>query len=199
MREPFPLRPVVEGLCGLGARPCTQPLGAVVGALRPLLPEIAGALPPQPAALGDPGAERHQIFRALRELLAALGPTLCILEDMHWADESTLEFLAFLILDPPEQLSLVLTHRSEELPSPLPALAAGLPRHARHATIPISPLSVEEVGRLARGLLQTSALSQELIRHLHDQTGGIPFALEEVLRLHRGQLELVDGWSGWRR
>lgn len=196
MREPFPLAPVVEGLCRLGARPPAQPLGAVVGALRPLLPEIADVLPVQPAALGDPGAERHQIFRALRELLAALGPTVCVLEDLHWADESTLDFVAFLALDPPEQLSLVLTYRSEELSSSasLAALAAGLPRHVRHATIQVPPLSVEEVGRLSCALLRTGALSEELVRHLHDQTAGVPFALEEVVRLHRGQLELVDGW-----
>ncbi len=196
MREPFPLAPVVEGLCGLGTKPPTQSLSAVVGALRPLLPEIADVLPAQPAALGDPRAQRHQIFRALRELLAALGPTVCILEDLHWADESTLDFVAFLVSDPPEHLSLMLTYRSEELPlsSSLPALPAGLPPHVRHATIRVSPLSVEEVGRLSCALLKTSALSEELVRHLHDQTAGIPFALEEVVRLHRGQLELVDGW-----
>lgn len=196
MREPFPLAPVVEGLCGLGAKPPTQPLSAVVGALRPLLPEIAHLLPAQSAALGDPRAERHQVFRALRELLTALGPTVCVLEDLHWADENTLEFVAFLALDPPEQLSLVLTYRSEELPSSssLAALAAGLPRHVRHVTIRVSPLSVEDVGRLSCALLRTSALSDELVRHLHAQTAGIPFAVEEVVRLHRGQLELVDGW-----
>lgn len=196
MREPFPLGPVVEGLCALGTKPPVQPLGAVVGALRPLLPEIADALPPQPAALGDARAERHRIFRALRELFAALGPTVCVLEDLHWADESTLEFVWFLVRDPPEQLSLVLTYRGEELPpsSPLPALPASLPRHVRQATIQLSPLSVAEVGRLSCALLETSELPEELVRHLHDQTAGIPFALEEVVRLHGDQLELVDGW-----
>lgn len=196
MREPFPLGPVVEALCAIGSSMPRSSLSPVVGALQPVLPELADVLPPRPAPLGDARAERHRIFRALRELLAAFGPLVCVLEDLHWVDESTLEFLEFLACDPPRDVALVLTYRSDELPavSSLPALAAGLPAHARHETIHVPPLSVEEVGRLCCLLLETSAVSQELAQHLHDQTAGIPFALEEVVRLHRGQLELVDGW-----
>ncbi len=122
VREPFFLGPVVEALCGLERRELRRPLSPVVGALRPLLPELEEVLPPQPAAIGDPRAERHRIFRALRDLLAALGPAVCVLEDLHWADESTLELLTFLLTDPPEELSLVVTVRSEDLPS-VPAYA----------------------------------------------------------------------------
>ncbi|MGI8622215.1 MAG: ATP-binding protein [Solirubrobacteraceae bacterium] len=196
LREPFPLGPVVEALCGLSARPAGRPLSPVVGALQPILPELADLLPAQPVPIGDPRAERHRIFRALRELLAAFGPTVCVLEDLHWADESTLEFLAFLVSDPPEELSLLITHRAEDLPpvSSLPGLTTSLPTHVGHATIRVPPLSVDEVGRLARSLLESGGVSRELAQHLHDQTAGIPFALEELVRLHRGQLELVDEW-----
>jgi len=197
MREPFPLGPVVEALCSLGSRPPRSALSPVVGALQPLLPELADVLPPRPAPLGDARAERHRIFRALRELLAAFGRSVCVLEDLHWADESTLEFLEFLACDPPRDVALILTYRSDELPtvSSLPSLAAGRSAHGvRATTIHVAPLSVEEVERLSCVLLETSAVSLELAQHLHDQTGGLPFAVEEVVRLHRGQLELVDGW-----
>jgi predicted ATPase len=40
---------------------------------------------------------------------------VCVLEDLHWADGETLEFLSFLLSEPPRQLALVLTYRSEEL------------------------------------------------------------------------------------
>ncbi|HWC27060.1 MAG TPA: AAA family ATPase [Solirubrobacteraceae bacterium] len=196
MREPFPLGPVVEALCALGSSAPRSAFSPVVGALAPVMPELASMLPPRPAPLGDARAERHRIFRALRELLAGFGPVVCVLEDLHWADESTLEFLEFLACDPPRDVVLVLTYRSDELPavSSLPALAAALPAHVRRATIDVPPLSVEEVGRLCCALLATSGVSQELAQHLHEQTAGIPFAVEEVVRLHRGQLELVDGW-----
>ena len=196
LREPFSLGPIIEALCGLDRHRLRRPLSSVVGALRPVLPELEDVLPPQPASMGDPRAERHRVFRALRELLAAFGPAVCVLEDLHWADESTLEFLTFFVADPPEELSLVATFRSEDLPSvsSVPALAASLATHMGHATIRVPPLSVEEVGRLSCALLETDTVSAELARHLHDQTAGIPFAIEEVVRLHRGQLELLDGW-----
>jgi len=196
LREPFFLGPIIEALCGLDRRRLRRPLSPVVGALRPVLPELEEALPPQPAAVGDPRAERHRIFRALRELLAALGPAVCVLEDLHWADESTLELLTFLLTDPPEELSLVVTVRSEDLPSvsAFAALDAGPGAQVHRATIRVPPLSVDEVGRLSCALFQTGTVSAELAAHLHEQTAGIPFAIEEVVRLHRGQLELLDAW-----
>jgi len=196
LREPFPLGPVIEALCGVGAQPPGCHLSPLVGALQPVLPELAELLPPQPAPLDDPRAQRHRIFRALRELLAALGPVICVLEDLHWADESTLEFLAFLVCDPPAELSLVGTYRGADLPptSSLPALCAGVPAHVRRATVHVPALSVDEVGRLSCALLQTSAVTAELAQHLHNQTAGIPFVLEEVVRLRRDQLARVDGW-----
>jgi len=196
LREPFSLGPVVEALCGLDPGRLRRPLGPVAGALRPVLPELEEVLPAPPASMGDPRAQRHRIFRGLRELLAALGPAVCVLEDLHWGDESTLEFLSFLVADPPPELSLVVTFRSEDLPSvsTFPALLTGLRTPMRHATIGVPPLSVDEVGRLACALIGTDAVSPDLACHLHDQTAGIPFAIEEVVRLHRGQLELLDGW-----
>ncbi len=196
LREPFSLGPVIEALCGLDRERLHRPLSPVVGALRPVLPELEDVLPAQPASTGDPRAERHQIFRALRELLAALGPAVCVLEDLHWADESTLELLAFLVADPPEELALVVTFRNDDLPSAsaFPALATGFGTAMRQATIRVPPLSVDEVGQLSCALLEAVTVTAELAAHLHDQTAGIPFAIEEVVRLHRGQLELLDGW-----
>ena len=196
LREPFPLGAVVEALCAIGSHTPRSALSPVVGALAPLLPELSELLPPRPPALGDVRAERHRTFRALRELLGAFGPIVCVLEDLHWADESTLEFLEFLASDPPGELTLIATWRSDEPPTvaTLPALQARLHAGAGHVTIRVAPLSVHEVERLACTLLDTSAIARELARHLHDQTGGIPFAVEEVVRLHHGQLKLVDGW-----
>lgn len=50
---------------------------------RPTSP--GGPIPPETSA---PSATR--IFRALRELLGAFGECVCVLEDLHWADEGTL-------------------------------------------------------------------------------------------------------------
>ncbi|MDQ4047769.1 MAG: AAA family ATPase, partial [Actinomycetota bacterium] len=199
LREPFLLGPVIEALRGAGTTPPDRPLSPVVGALQPLLPELADMLPPEPRRIGDPRAERHRIFRALRELLGALGPTVCVLEDLHWADEGTLEFLAFLLSQPPESVSLVLTYRGEDLPaqSSLGALTSCLPREVQHATIRLAALSVSQVGELVCALLKTASVSDELTSYLHGLTGGIPFTLEEVVRLLRDR-DQAGGASAWR-
>lgn len=197
LREPFLLGPVVEALRDAGDHPPRGVLGPVVGALRPLLPELAGVLPPEPPPLWDARAERHRVFRALRELLGAFGPTLCVLEDLHWADEGTLEFLSFLLSRPPPELALVVTYRTEELPavSPLPALRSLIRDDTVHLAIELPPLTVDGVSRLVCAILETDAISGEFARELHQRTAGIPFAVEEVLRLLRdqGQLHGAEG------
>lgn len=197
LREPFPLGPVVEALRGADTLPSSLRLSPVAGALRPLLPELADGLPAEPGPIGDPRAERHQIFRALRELLRALGPTVCVLEDLHWADDGTIEFLAFLMAEPPESLCLVLTFRGEELPSssPLSGLTSCLPRGTLESRLVLEPLTVDEASALIGALLDAESVSRELASQLHKLTAGIPFALEELVRLlvDQDRLDLYDG------
>ncbi len=199
LREPFLLGPLVEALRGAGPEPPIRALNPVAGALRPLLPELAGFLPPEPPPIDDPRAQRHRTFRGMVELIAAFGPTVCVLEDLHWADEGTLELLTFLLSQPPQGLSLVMTYRSEDLPpsSPLAVLSESLAKDVLEARIELQPLSIEELTGLVRALLGTSSVSDELATHLYDQTAGVPFALEEVVRLlrDRAQLKLVDRWQ----
>ncbi len=192
LREPFFLGPVVEALRAAGHVPLCRPLSPVAGAVAPLLPELADLLPRAPAPIGDAGVDRHQIFRALRELLGAFGPTVCVLEDLHWADEGTLELLAFLLSQPPEDLALVLTYRGDELPrsSPLPGLASSLSSDALTSAIELPALGLEEVRRLVCAILETDAVSEAAAGYLHEQTAGIPLALEEVLRLLRDRDQL---------
>ncbi len=195
MRDPFPLGPVIEALQGTG-QPPSAPLSAVVGTVRPLLPELGRHLPRRPPPLDDPQAERHRVFRGLRELLGALGPTVCVLEDLHWADEGTLEFLQFLALNQPETLMLVLTHRSKE-PGRSPWAHAPLARSSAatsKAIVELASLSRKEVRRLVSAILDTEDVSEEFARSLHARTGGIPFFVEEVVGLlrERGEAALVN-------
>jgi DNA-binding CsgD family transcriptional regulator len=191
LSEPFPLGPVVEAL--REAIPTPGGLNPVVGALRPLLPELAARLPAHPGPLGDRRAERHRLFRAVRELLDSLGPTVLVLEDLHWADHTTEELLSFLVPQLPRRLALVCTYRREDLSesSPLPRLAtpssgtAGL-------RLTLRPLDRGEVRELARTILENGDISPEFSDYLFECSGGLPFAVEEVLRLLEGRDELVQ-------
>ena len=198
--EPFPLGPVLEAL--RNAEPARTRLSPVTGVLQPLLPELASLLPETPEPLADSAAERHRIFRAMRELIGALGRSVLVLEDLHWADDQTAEFLRFLSPELPEQVTLVCTYRREELgaASPLYSLAARLPDEIRRLELTLGPLGREQVRALAGVTLATEAISDELVEHLYQVSAGLPFAVEEVLRLlENGDDPVRRGAVGFRR
>ena len=197
LSEPFPLGPLLEALHGARV-PAHLP--AVVGALRPLLPELTG-LPETPPALGDPGAERHRVFRGLLALLAASGPCLLVIEDLHWADQPTLEFLRFLVLQPPPGLAVVCTYRREDVAdrSSLFRLDAQLPAMRATGRIVLEPLGQDEVGELVRTILGTAEVSEAFAEYLFQRTAGLPFAVEEILLLLRQRRELVYQQGMWVR
>lgn len=200
-QDPFPFGPVVEALRGLGSEVPSDSLNPVVGALRPLVPELASQLPLLPETLGSPSVERHRLVRALHELFIALGPTVLVLEDVHWADPATVELIEYLVKHPSPGLALILTCRREELdPSaPIFALAARVSVDASRQTVSLLPLDREEVRDLARAMLAPGEVSEQLVDELYAWTAGIPFALEEVIQLlsDREQLLLRDGC--WER
>jgi len=185
LREPFLLAPIVEAFQDLRTKLPRLLLGPVGGALRSLLPELAPMLPEDHAPRGDYTAERHRVFRALRELFGALGPTICVLEDLQWADDVTLEFLEFLLPGVPEELVIVVTYRGDEVPpaSPLARLAARRAPGASQTTIELRSLSDDEVRALVRAVLGSEQVSEEFARCLRARTAGVPFAVEEVMRL----------------
>jgi DNA-binding CsgD family transcriptional regulator len=197
--EPFPLGPVLEALRSAG--PGRTRLSPVTGVLRPLLPELAPLLPESPEPLPDRIAERHRLFRALREFLAALGHSVLVLEDLHWADEQTSEFLRFLCPQLPPELTLVCTYRREEVSasSALLSLAAHLPSQVTRLDLELLPLDREEVRALAEEILGAEEISDEFAGYLFQGSGGLPFAVEEVLRLLENRNDLIQRKGAWVR
>lgn len=191
LREPMPFAPVVDALRGLGEI-LPANLSPVTGALRPLLPELANQLPPALDPLGEPGTERHRLFRAVRETLRAIGPAALVLEDLHWVDSGTCDLLRFLISQMPDDLVLVLTYRGEAAnPCRTFATSVRLPPHVASTELTLAPLSQSDVRRMAAEILATPDVSTDFAAHLHEHTMGIPFAVEELLRLMGGQKGFV--------
>jgi DNA-binding CsgD family transcriptional regulator/tetratricopeptide (TPR) repeat protein len=200
LRDPFPFGPVIEAIRGC-ADSLPSRLSPVTGVLRPLLPELAVELPPAPEPLGDPRAERHRLFRGVLELFQSLGPTVCVLEDLHWLDESTGELIRFLAAQLPPQLALILTFRREDVTesAPLLGVTSRLPRSALSVQLSLPPLDVAEVQELVESILKASDVSGEFAAYLHERTHGIPFAVEEVLRLLEDRRDLVRTDGRWTR
>ncbi len=120
-------------------------------------------------------ANREFIFAAaLNELERT--PTLVVFEDMHWADEATLDFLKYLGRRIQRaRAMLIVSYRDDEvgLRHPLRFVIGDLPRAATHR-MSLSPLSEPAVAQLARQAGQSSV-------GLHRITGGNPFFVTEAL------------------
>jgi DNA-binding CsgD family transcriptional regulator/tetratricopeptide (TPR) repeat protein len=121
------------------------------------------------------GAHRDQVFvAALDELERA--QTLVVLEDMHWADEATLDLLKYLGRRIHRTRSmLAVTYRNDEVGPrhPLNFVIGDLPR-ASTSRISLAALSERAVEQLATRAGRRST-------GLHSVTGGNPFFVTEVL------------------
>src|ERR1700748_2645033 len=116
--------------------------------------ELAATLSLRPGASEDPGLSRQQLFSRLLERLSAPNPlSLVVLEDLHWADEATLDFVRFLGRRIQRtRCLLIATHRDDEL-APTHLLRGVLGeltgKHAVRIHVPI--LSFRAVAHLAQG------------------------------------------------
>src|SRR5262249_6451997 len=119
----FPFAPVADVLRGYVAGRTPQGsadlLGTAAPVLLPLLPELVVRLPdlsPAPA-LAPEEAQRRIVHTVVQFLIDLAGqqPLLLVIEDLHWCDEASLEFLLMLarrIVDRP--VLLLLTYRDNE-------------------------------------------------------------------------------------
>src|SRR3954452_6042507 len=126
----------------------------------------------------DVDASRQRIFRALLdELTSTDQPTVLCVEDVHWADEATLDLLVFLASRLREtHLMLVLTYRNDGLAPdhPLRMTMGELGAHSSTRRIDLPPLSRATVTALAR----TAGVAED---ELYELTAGNPFLVTEVL------------------
>jgi len=158
--------------------------------LEPLAPSpeeqawIAGELARLVGA-GDVGGEREESFaawRAFLEAVAAQRPLVVVVEDLHWADGTLLEFLEQLVDWSSGVPLLVLCTARPELHELHPAWSGGK-RNA--TTISLSPLSSDDTARLIAALLERSVLSVETQQTLLERAGGNPLYAEQFVKMLR--------------
>ena len=200
MIEPFPLGPVVEGLRRLRPRLVDLELTPLAGALRPLFPEWADRLPPALEPMDDPAETRHRLLRALSELVDRLGVDVLVVEDAHWADAATLEWLLILTASGDLELSVVVTYRPSEVPAGSGVMRlTSRPLGTARVRIALMPLNVADTRRLVGSMLDTDAVSEQFAVFLHERTDGLPLAVEETIWMLRDRQEIVRHHDSWAR
>jgi tetratricopeptide (TPR) repeat protein len=181
----LPFAPLAQALRGLvrGLEPAA--LEQLVGPGRPLLARLLPELGPdqEPTSAGSWGQARlFEAFLALLERLANRSPTVLVVEDLHWADRSTLDLLAFLHRNLQAGLLLVLTYRSDELHRrhPLRPFLAELDRSGRADRLEVGPFGRLEVTELLAGILGTRP-DDQLTEQVYRRSEGNAFFAEELL------------------
>jgi DNA-binding CsgD family transcriptional regulator/tetratricopeptide (TPR) repeat protein/ribosomal protein L10 len=134
----------------------------------------------EPLAAALTGGDPREIGRALREELARVTATICVVEDCHWADEATLDVLAHVA----RRISglgsvLAVTFRDDELglDHRLRAVVGSIPSDDV-VRVPLEPLSSAAVAELAGADVDGEALFAA--------TGGNPFLVTEALAAGEG-------------
>lgn len=211
----LPYAPIVDLLRSVfvASPDAARHIAAGAPELRTLLPELAAWLPDAGPGLAlDAEHEKRRLFAALAGVftqLATTQPVLAIVEDVHWSDESSLEFLLYLARRLAAlPLLLVLTFRSDEIHEGLGRLLAALDRERLAAEIRLPCLSPADVGAMLRAIAEQRGgpagpdrlARTDFVAAVHELTEGNPFFVEEVLR----SLSAADGlgddvaWDGER-
>jgi DNA-binding CsgD family transcriptional regulator len=165
-------------------------LGAAGSSLAEILPEIAQRLPQCAAlpAIADPMQARFRLFDAMSgfwQRAAAEQPLLLILDNLHWADASSLRLLEFLAPDLASSPVLtVITYRDAELSRqhPLSGTLGELARQHGFERLRLGGLSRDETARMM-GLVGGGTVAPSLVDAIHAQTEGNPLFVAEMTRL----------------
>jgi tetratricopeptide (TPR) repeat protein len=180
----LPYAPIVEVLRTLLAELGPDAVRGLAGPWWPALAGLAPGLGAPPAS--PPGqAAQTQLFELLLGLLGRLAeqtPVALVVEDVHWADRSTRDLLAFLARNlRRERVLLVVTYRSDEPGHQrLRSWLAELDRGGRVERIELPRLDQAQTVAQLVGILG-AAPAAELVEAVFARSEGNPFFTEELL------------------
>jgi len=169
---------VARGRCRLQDRP----FGAFTGIYRelahdgapPLLREVFGTT-------DDKVWERYQVVSAFRELVVQRAPCVILLDDLERADPATVELLQYLVRNTleltREPVLFLLGHESPEA-----SVRRQLEGAAGVETWDLGPLDAAEVEELVLAVLDSTPASLALAQRIHQETGGSPAFVADMLR-----------------
>jgi DNA-binding SARP family transcriptional activator len=145
-----------------------------------LVPELGTPPTPSLDGLGAQARFLDGVSRTLLEAMTGPRPGVLLVDDVHWADSSSLDVLAYLAHRlGGRPVLLVLTWRPEETPAshPVRRILAEAVRDGLGGSILLDRLGREEVAELAA----TAGAAPELAGRLYEETGGLPLFVVEYL------------------
>jgi class 3 adenylate cyclase/predicted ATPase len=179
---------------GAGHEEAAHALGLLVG-----LPFIDS--PYIGALRHDPAQVKGRAYVVSRELFAIMRaelPIIVLLEDLHWADPSSWDYLTQLLLTadestPPHGLLVIGTARPEWNPP------AALLKHPAYLSLTLTALTADACQALVAALLQhVENVSEEIIQLIVDRSEGVPYYVEEIINWFLDRGIIARSGEAWR-
>ncbi|MCI0786968.1 MAG: AAA family ATPase, partial [Chloroflexi bacterium] len=184
-----------------GAEQLTAEMGPGAADIAEIVPEIRGKLPNLAAPpLLDPEPARFRLYDSITTFLknaAQRQPLMLVLDDLHWADRSSLLLLEFLAREiGTSHLLLVGAYRDVEVSRrhPLSQTLGALVREQIFHRVQLDGLTQQEIGELVEGSAGIT-LTLEAAEAIHKRTDGNPFFVGEITR--QVTLENITEDQGW--
>ena len=137
----------------------------------PFANEHLPALAPEEVRRRQLGAMTNWVIAGARSQ-----PIVLALEDVHWADPTTVDFIRGIAERGAQAALLLLVTARPEFRPPW-----GMRSH--HTTISLAPLDRSQVREMVEELSARHALSNQIVDGVAERTGGVPLFIEEVTRL----------------
>ena len=200
LSDGLPFLPVIDVLRRLGELDDGRVLNVVLSRCPPfvrgevfrLMPQLEGAGTPHRAVEPDGAWQRQRLFDALGRFLFELGAarrTAVVVEDVQWADPSTLAFLDYLLAPGHAPgVPLVLTCRSDEAPTPLVVdWFERVHRHPQVRRLELGPMTEMETGEQVE-LLLGHRPSRQFVRDIFHRSEGNAFFTEQLVAVSQEEM-----------
>lgn len=173
-----------------------RPVPPWMVALHSLLPELQTRLPELSALVPGMGAQYH-VIEGVGHFLLTLAhhrPVVLFLDNLHWADPPTWNFIGYLSQYVPQAaLLVVIAIRPEDLPAERWPLIRNLQGRGSLQEVKLERLSEAETQQLITELLADDPVDQRFVRRIYQETEGNPFFIIETIRAVR------DAGGEWTR
>ncbi len=200
-----PLRAIIEQAIDRLPETSRTGLPAWLSPLQNLLPSTAQALPVNPE-WKPPPAEQTQITDTVIRLIAALHaqwplePVQVILDDLHWVDGPTWDFLVMLgRMAVKEGVIIIGLCRLEDLGQERRRFVRLLERNKILAQIPLRLLTIDETSTLVREIAPDLCADPFFVQRLYKETEGNPFFIVEIVKaVKEDSLHSLSGRSAFQ-
>lgn len=188
LESSLPYQPIIEALRTLPATSCDTLSPSVPLIWREEISRIVPEIFPGAIQRGVTPADESRLWESVNQLLIALAkqsPIILFIDDLHWADQSTLALLGYLTRQTSAPIRLIAATRAAASRSALGVLIQSLTRENRITRIAPAHLSSDDIVYIARHL--SPQFTHPLADWLTRLSEGNPYILAELVREAREQ------------